>query len=159
MAANALSRTLKRKLQVADLQPLYIPSKEQDLVPKVTSAEFKEPHPGDCFLVDSDKPHWTPTIRVAFTGSMSSLASQLAPSRTSSASTLVGSMSVGNMSPNLATTPASGCDMYGWEAGLEQKLTLESQGQSGLGISMRPKCPYGQPKPRGLFHRVFSPKF
>jgi hypothetical protein len=160
VAAKAFNKSVKRKFQVTDLQPLYIPSRDDDIAPKVTSAEFPEPHPGDAMIIDSDKPHWTPSIRVAFAGSMTSLASHFSTGRTSSTSSA--STLVESLSPRSTLTPTSGCDLYGWEEGLEQKLTLESQASSGLGISgLRSTCQicaHQQSKPKGLFWKVFPHK-
>jgi hypothetical protein len=124
VAATELHARLKGKLQVPHLSPLFIPASELETVETSIALDANSVHPGDRMVIDSDKPHWTPTISIAISPSVSGSShfSSIAPSVVSSTGTLVDTASL-----NSAMTEHTSCDTYGWEEGHEQKLTLEAQ--------------------------------
>jgi hypothetical protein len=124
VAAIELRAGLERNLH---LPPLFIPAKEPETVETAIAMDANSVHPGDRMVIDSDKPYWTPTISITISPSVpqptsASHFSSIAPSAVSSTGTLVDTASLRS-----TTTGRMSCDLYGWEEGLEQKLTLEAQ--------------------------------
>ena len=162
VAAKEPSTKLDRETHIAALKPLTIP----EFVPEMPDTVDLEPdplsvHPGDRMVIDSDKPHWTPTIsvfspsrRTSITSTFSpSFAPSIAPSTSSGGSTLVDNASI--LSGKTASTSY---DIYGWEEGLDHKISLEAKAGIESYAGIHSLYPYQQSKhERGLLYRVLNP--
>lgn len=162
MAAKESSTRLERESHIAALKPLSIP----EYVPDMADTIDLEPdplsvHPGDRMVIDSDKPHWTPTISVFSPSRRTSIASSfspgfapsIAPSTSSGGSTLVDNASI--LSGKTTTTSY---DMYGWEEGLDRKMQLEAKVNLDTIPGIHSLYPFQQSKhERGLLYRVLNP--
>jgi hypothetical protein len=167
VAAKQSSTRLERESHIAALEPLTIP----EYVPDMADTIDLEPdplsvHPGDRMVIDSDKPHWTPTISVFSPSRRTSIAStfspgfapSIAPSTSSGGSTLVDNASILS-----GKTTITGYDTYGWEEGLDRKMQLEAKVNIGrFPVESVPGIhslyPHQQSKhERGLLYRVLNP--
>lgn len=138
MTAKDSSTVSAREIRFANLEPLMIPEDEPEMCDTMDiEPDPLAPHPGDRMVIDSDKPHWTPSISVVSprnprasisSGLCSSVAHSIAdtisiaPSTSSRASTLVDDSSILS-----GKTTSTGYDMYGWEDGHDRKVSLESK--------------------------------
>jgi hypothetical protein len=162
VAAKESSTRLERESHIAALEPLTIP----EYIPDMADTIDLEPdplsvHPGDRMVIDSDKPHWTPTISVFSPSRRTSIASNfspgfapsIAPSTSSGGSTLVDNASILS-----GKTTSTSYDVYGWEEGLDRKMQLEAKVNLETIPGIHSLYPYQQSKhERGLLYRVLNP--
>jgi hypothetical protein len=138
-----------------ELQPLVIPE-EMEVLGMAEMADTMmdlepdplSPHPGDRFVIDSDKPYFTPSISVisSFGSRKTSFSSTFSPSFAPSLSSSEGSTLVDSTSVlSGKTSSPTDQDLYGWEEGQEAKVRLENQLRKVSAI-----WPYGQKSPKAL---------
>lgn len=162
VAAKEASTRPERESHIAALVPLTIPEYLPDIADTIDlDPDPLSVHPGDRMVIDSDKPHWTPTISVFSPSRRTSITStfspgfcpSIAPSTSSRGSTLVDNMSILS-----GKTTSTGYDMYGWEEGLDRKMQLEAKVNMETCPGIHSVYPYQQSKhERGLLYRVLNP--
>lgn len=162
MAAKLPATKLEIESHISALAPLTIPEYVPDMVDTIDlDPDPLSVHPGDRMVIDSDKPHWTPTISVFSPSRRTSInsnfspgsAPSIAPSTSSGGSTLVDNMSILS-----GKTTSTGYDMYGWEEGLDRKMHLEAKVNMENFPGIHSVYAYQQSKhERGLLYRVLNP--
>lgn len=163
VAAEGSSTKLHREAHIAALKPLTIP----EFIPEMPDTIDLEPdplsvHPGDRMVIDSDKPHWTPTISIFSQGHRASIGSitstgfapSIAPSTSSGGSTLVDNASILS-----GKTASSSYDVYGWEEGLDRKISLEAKAGIESLAGIHSLYPYQQQSKheKGLLYKMLNP--